>query len=217
MLTGRIYLLFESVALLACIMRFRQLHPKLLRWFLVLLLLVNAVEWGTFFRLYRINNSNNWIFNLLNTFQFIFYACIYYHLLLQNKARKYIAASCAVLALAIVVNIAFLQGISTFNSYTFIAGCACTVYWSYFYLMQQVESMETTGFTNDPFFWISIGLMIFHAGEFFLMSFFQYFSAINEFGHFFSVFSVCSNLLNAILYTCLTIAFFCRRAPQKPL
>ncbi|WP_139367188.1 hypothetical protein [Sediminibacterium ginsengisoli] len=205
------------MALLACLIRLGKLRPQLLRWFLVLLLLVNAVEWGTFFRLYKINNSNNWIFNLLNAFQFIFYAGIYYRLLGSARARKYVAASCVILVLAIGVNIAFLQGIRSFNSYTFIAGCACTVYWSYLYLMQQVENMETPGFTNDPFFWISIGLMIFHAGEFFLMSFFQYFSAINEFGHFFSVFSVCSNLLNAILYTCLTIAFFCRRTPQNLL
>jgi|GEM_PF-2398275 len=206
----------ELLALIACVLLFGSLRKSILKWFLLLLVVTNIVEWGNHFKLFTIvysngMRSNNWIINLLNIFEFVFYGLIYKAIITNKKDKKRITVFLAVLLVAILLNILFVQGMFYFDSYTFILGACYLVYCSALFFKQQIQHIDNQNIFSQSFFWISLGLLFFCSGQAILVSFFQYFLYIKNFKSFLPVWRFFNNFLNIILYASLIIAFLCSR------
>lgn len=205
-LTG---VIFESVAFIAAISNYFKTKKPVLKWFSLFLLLTNFIEWGNIFRLFSIKHSNNWVANLFNPVEFAFYGWLYFSVIDNNDDRKKIKTVFTLFLFATIINISFGQGFIYFDSYSYIFGCCFLILCVYLYFRQLINSVTEIKILTNPYFWISIGVLFFYTGQAFLMAFFQYFLYIKDFESFRSVFFFFNNLLNAILYSCLSISFFC--------
>lgn len=205
---------FELAAFLSACINFRKHQHGILKWFLPFLLLVNSIELGNYFRLFKINNSNNWIYNIFNPVEFCFYSCIFYQILINPKDRKMIRYAVVIVLLIVLLDMFILEGMVYLNSYSYIIICWTISIYCYLYFRQVLRHVDDSNLLSRPFFWISTGLFLFCIGEAILFSFFQYFLVTHNFSKFRQVFLFLSNFLNAILYTCLSISFFCRTPPH---
>ncbi len=204
--------LFEFIALLASIFNYIRTRNRIGKWFLILLVLTNCIEWGNIFNLFTIRHSNNWLANIFNPLEFSFYTWLYLSILEKDKKKKNIRIFYVIYLLLTLINIFTLQGIVYFDSYSYITGCCLMVYCTYVYFKQILLSFSEGNILKNPFFWINTGVLIFYAGDGLLMAFFEYFLQTKNFPAFRSTFIFFNNFLNIILYSCLTIAFFYKPA-----
>jgi hypothetical protein len=212
-----ICLAFELLALVIVLYRRFIVGDKTLTMFVILLLLTNFVEWGNIYRLFTIKHSNNWVFNFFNPVQFGIYTLVFRQAFLFVSDRRKALISYVLYLLLTIINMTLVQGLRYFDSYTFMIGCIMMVYFVYLYFRQSLRYPGEENLATKRMFWMSIGLLFFHTGEFVLMSFFEYFLQINDFASFQPVFFVFVNILNIFLYTCLSISFFCKPTPRGSL
>lgn len=206
-------LFFELIALLSCLYNYKQSASKVLKWFLLLLVITNLVEWGNHFQLFIINKSNNWIANIRNPFEFLFISWFYTKIIENQLLHKRIKIISALVFIASILNFLFFQGFRYFNSYTVIlGGCSC-IYFMVLYFKEVIEKATIPNLYKHPYFWISVGFLFFYLDQSILLSFFQYFLITNQFKAFLPIWKIFITLINLILYTCLSIAFFCRIKP----
>lgn len=206
-------LFLELVALLSCLYNFKQLKSSPLKWFLLLLVVTNFVEWGNHFHLFTINHSHNWISNIRNPFEFIFISWFYTKIIENPSLHKRIKVIAVFVFLASVLNFLFFQGYRYLNSYTIILGGCSGIYYIVLYFREVIEKAAIPNLYKHPYFWISVGFLFFYMGQSILLSFFQYFLITNQFKVFLPIWTIFIYLINFILYTCLSIAFFCRIKP----
>ena len=205
----------ELLALFSCIINFKKLPTKELKWFLFLLLLTNIVEWGNGYRLFTINHSNNWISNIRNPIEFIFIGWFYSQIIENNKVKKQIKYLSLIIVLASLINFLFFQGFRYLNSYTIILGSCFCIYFIVSYLLEVMEKSNIPKLYKEANFWISMGFLFFYSGQSILLSFFQYFINIDDFESFITIWDFFITLINLILYPCISIAFFCRAKPTN--
>jgi len=201
---------FELIALILCLVNFRHLQTRAMKGFLLLLLMNNAVEWGNFFHLFVINNSNNWTANIRNPLEFAFIGWFFKQITDNKQLHKRINLLTAVILVSSALNFFFLQGFRYLNSYTIILGSCIGVYYIFEYVRETIEKAEIPDLVHHPYFWVSVGYLFFYAGQSVLLSFFQYFLSTGNFEPFIPIWSIFITLINFILYTCLSISFFCR-------
>jgi hypothetical protein len=212
-----ICLLFELLAFLIVLYRRFIVRDHTLTIFVVLLFLVNVVEWGNVFRLFKIGRSNNWVFNFFNPIQFGIYTLVFWKTFFSLTDRRKTLFFYALYIVLTAINIIAVQKLYYFDSYTFMLGCIMVVYFVYLYFRQSLRHPAPENLASQRMFWFAIGLLFFHTGDFILMSFFEYFLHINDFKSFQPVFYVFINILNIFFYTCLSISFFCKPTPPRPL
>jgi len=209
--------IFELIALFSCIINFKKLPTKELKWFLFLLLLTNVVEWGNHYRLFMINHSNNWIANIRNPIEFVFIGWFYSQIIENDKVKNLIKYLSIFLVLASLINFLFFQGFRYLNSYTIILGSCFCIYYIVSYLLEVMEKADIPKLYKEANFWISMGFLFFYSGQSILLSFFQYFLSIGNFESFIPIWRFFITLIILILYPCLSIAFFCRAKPTSKL
>lgn len=207
--------IFELLALLSCIINFKKLESTALKGFLFLLILTNIVEWGNLYKLFIINHSNNWVANLRNPIEFIFIGWFYIQLIDIPKIKNRIKKLSWFLTIISAINFSFFQGFTYLNSYTIILGSCVCIYYIFEYFVYLIQTAKSQNQWSNPYFWISIGFLFFYTGQSILLSFFQYFLSINNFGSFRPIWKYFITVINIILYTCLIISFFCRLKPTN--
>lgn len=206
-------LLFEAVALISCIINFRKLQTSALKLFLVLLIITNIAEWGNFYKLFIINHSNNWVANIRNPIEFVFIGWFFIQIIENPKLKNRIKFFNWFIIISSIINFSFFQGFKYLNSYTIILGSCLCVYYIFEYFRQVIVKPAAYNLLRNSYFWISVGFLFFYTGQSILLSFFQYFLNINNFNEFRPLWRIFITLINFILYTCLSIAFFCRVKP----
>ncbi len=207
--------ILESIALLSCTINFKKLESKALKGFLFLLILTNIVEWGNHYKLFIINHSNNWVANLRNPIEFAFIGWFYIQIIENPIIKKRIKYLSWVILLSSVINFCFFQGFRYLNSYTIILGSCICVYYIFEYFKQMMNTPGSVSLFKNSYFWISVGFLFFYTGQSILLSFFQYFLSINNFKPFLPIWEFFITLIIIILYSCLTISFFCRLKPTN--
>ena len=99
----------------------------------------------------------------------MFYS-ILFRIHLNNKVLRYIIILLIPFYLILfILNVIFIQGLTTsFHSYTFLLGSFFMVVYSCFFLYESIlpESINVR-LSRQPFFWITIGLLIFYSFRFF--------------------------------------------------
>lgn len=80
--------------------------------------------------------------------------------------------------------------------------------WSLFYIFQLFTDEETFHFKSNPFFWISVGNLLFFAGSFFSYGFGSYLHNVGQHGLADAILWI-ARILNIVLYIFYNIGFLC--------
>jgi hypothetical protein len=211
--------LFETGALLAFIINYKKLLKTPFKSFFPLLIIMNTIEWGSWFKIWSINfngvRTNNWIYNIYHIVEIAFYAWFFFKNIDAAKEKKRVQVLYLIVLLLSLIDIIFVQRIESYNSYAYIVGGCYVVYCVYLYFRQIIKNVGAESISKNGVFWVSIGSLFFFSGQAFLLSFYEYFKSINDFPSFQPVFFISSCLLIIILYTCLSISFFCKPQQQN--
>lgn len=198
------------IALLVSLACYKSLKHSPLIGFIPVLAFTLVVEWGALFGLYIINDSNHWIYNILTTVEFAFYFYLFSKLLADQTLKKAAHFSVFLFPVVVVGNCIWFQGFNQFHTNTYILGSLLIIFFSCFYFYQLLQTPKELKLFAIPFFWISIGLFFFYAGQFVLMAIFPHL-AYKKDGTFDKIFHAVVDNLNIFLYCCFIIAFLCQR------
>lgn len=202
--------------MVAALFHARKIWGSALRPLLFLLPVINIVEWGNLFKLYSINHSTGWIFNLVvHPAELVCFASVYYALITGSQARKWITWFSVLAGIFMIADAAFIQGVTSLDTYSYIFLCCILVLFSSLYFTQLVYGDNDLSLIRMPYYWFNLGVLLFFAGEAPLFAFFEYFLVTNNFNAFRSTFLIFSNLLNIIFYTLVIVSCFCFRKQQR--
>ncbi len=160
--------LFEIIAAIIASVFYKKYAESFLKYFLAMLWIIVFVE-GLVWSLKRngVVLQNNFIYNVLNVLQNIFYFVLYYRNLRSKLYRKWIIGFMASYMAAVVINFMWIQKLTItapFNSYTFTIGAIFLIITIGLFLVEILNTEKILYFTRYLMFWISIGLLIFYAG-----------------------------------------------------
>ena len=163
--------LISAIAGTAYFYKYKSTHVK---WFLYLLWYIVFTEFiGDFLLeksiLIHIDENgikyNIWIVNLL---YFILFPVVYYIYLKSIGNKKYVLFIKTFLIAYLIISIVnwiFIQDfITEWNELPFVAGSLFLITTIIFYFIELLQSEKIVIFHRTLLFWISVGLLLFHAG-----------------------------------------------------
>jgi hypothetical protein len=156
------------------------------------------------------------LFNIFTTCEFVFYSLIFLIYLKNKTLRRIITMVIPIYITLVILNISFIQGTQKFHSYTFLLGSFFMVVYSCFFLYESIlpDSINIK-LSQHPFFWVTIGLLIFYLGSVIINALFEYLTsaALGKQGT--AIYSFINNSLNVVLYGSFIIAFILCRKNKK--
>ena len=203
------YLFFEIIAFLTVLILIPKVKKTAYKYFVPYLFFVVLFEIGTILNWFSINHSNLWAANISMTFSFLFYSIFLLKMIKTNSFAKWIRRLIFLSILCFIINMFFVQGVWKLDTVTILIQFAIMIFITcvYFYeLMNYTE--EALIVIRLPGFWLNTGLLFFCLAQFLFFSAFAYMAYKHNY-EYHMLFSVLSNLANAILYSCLTISFLC--------
>lgn len=172
------------------------------------LLLTLFAECAGPLHLLRFHGNNHLFFNVFTAVEFVYYSWMFSRVLYRKKEKRLVAATLAGFILFTACNIVFIQGTGRFHTISYRVGALMIATWCFLYFRQLVRGRGPIRPVADPFFWISAGLMFFYLGFFFYFNAFDYI-VYNHVAFHEQLWSIISNTLNTLLYSCFTIALLC--------
>ena len=172
-----LYLTIAQTVLLAIVAigaliryRSRSLIVKLIGFVFLTGFLANMASWLMVGTALRIFVNSTYPISLIITVAL--YSRIYYDLLHKKNRRWFVLVAC-VFAVFALVNILFIQKTAP-NSYTYFFHSAIMITYCLLYFYVLMQDLPSLYVHQLPMFWFNSGLLIFHAGTFFLFSFHAY-------------------------------------------
>ncbi len=109
---------------------------------------------------------NYWLINILDTVSFLVYYYIYFKWITDKKFKSWIKRFAILYVLLSIVNWRFVQNFFTeLQSYLFIVGAIFLIISILFYFIELLKSEKIVVFHKNLLFWVSIGLLIYYAGN----------------------------------------------------
>lgn len=163
---------------------------------------------------YGFKTSNHWIYNIYTVGQIVFIAMIYSKLISNQKISRQIRLLSLIFVVLVVLNVSFLQSFFKFHTFSYILGCFLVFYISILYFKQLLNEKNWQPLKNLPFFWITIGNIVFYICSMFYMGSINYINDQNydEYGSLINIFVYLFTSVQFILYT---IAFLCNLNPKQ--
>lgn len=211
-----LHLYLEITCLVIALLLYKDLKRNtIIVYFIPFLLVTTLVEISA--KIWDQRHQKFIIFNTFTAAEFIFYSLIFrFHL--TNKLLRYIIILLIpTYLLLFILNVSFVQGISSsFHSYTFLLGSFFMVVYSCFFLYESIlpESINVK-LSRQPFFWISIGLLIFYLGSVIINALVEYLTKSDFREQGIIIYTNITNSLNVILYGSFSIAFILCRNNRK--
>lgn len=215
MLTN-LYLLVIASSFLVCLYLYKSLKNTDLKYFLPFLLLTIIVEL-TGLWLNQQGIKNYLLFNLFTTFEFIFYAFLFYKHFRKNKFKALSLLFMPLYIIAVFINLMYYQGIEKFHTYTFLLGSFFIVVFCCLFFYESVlpEYLENT-LTKQPFFWVCTGLLLFYLGSVIINALFEYLRSFDMQIEGKKIYGTINQSLNVILYSAFIFSFIlCRNNSKK--
>lgn len=174
---------------------------KILIFFGVFLLIDFSIGWLAH---HMINNMP--LFNLGCLLEFSFYAYLFASNIKNRRWQKGIYYSIGFYVIFTIFAILFIRSIYQFNSETRVIESFLLVFFSLLYFSELSKSLtaEKLNILKIPMFWISIGILFYFSGNFFLFLFYREISQISR--TLWSLHSVVNIITNSIFM----ISFLCR-------
>lgn len=200
----------ELAAWLISLLCWRALTTTQLIWFVPYLTFIVLVELTARYLYHELQQPNAWLYS--------FSVPIEYSMYIFALASVYTRKIFSVLALFVlgwlltycIYSVIFVTGLTRVNSNIFVAGstvCSFFAILSFYELYQQTNER---GFFTLPMFWITVGILLFNAGE---ISLNIYTSFASEHGmrNMVSIFAFINHNLINVLYSSFIIAFLCQK------
>lgn len=213
-MTIPIYFYINLIALLLWfVLRKRFIDSNLKKVGLYLLVMFLA-EVGAWVYSKLLHTGNHWIYNLIIPFQVMYLVYIYHSIVSLPAYRRMLKAGTVLFLMVYILNILFIQGMMKFNTYSYIWGCLLVIYCCVGYFKHLLDKKEISPLHRIPFFWISVGNIVFFSGSLFYMGSINYIleKKIDRAGELIS-FLVYS--FTAIQYFLFCIAFLCNLKPSR--
>ncbi|HET6543265.1 MAG TPA: hypothetical protein VFG46_22415 [Chryseolinea sp.] len=150
--------------------RSRSFIVKLIGFVFLTSFLANMAAWLMVGTALRIFVNSTYPVSLIITIGL--YSRIYYDLLHKKNRGWFVLVAC-VFAVFALVNILFIQK-TTPNSYTYLFHSAIMITYCLLYFYVLMQDLPSLYVHQLPMFWFNAGLLVFHAGTFFLFSFHAY-------------------------------------------
>jgi hypothetical protein len=158
--------------------------------------------------IYRINM--NLAFNLLGLLLLPLFILFYKRKIQWKNVRILLNVALAVFIVFALINIIFIQGLFSYNSYTrtFISVAMTIVSLIYFYVL--IRELPTETITKLPMFWINTAVLIYSAGTFFVNLSTDYLINVVK-DNLIKPWTI-HNFLGIIFYSVVSIAFWLNRS-----
>jgi len=162
----------------------------------------------------ELHKSNHWIYNLLTIFEIICLSLIYNKAIIQKKILSHQNKLLVLFSCFSLINIFLIQGFWKFNTYTYMIGCAIVIFYFVQYLRGLLDTSEIIPLHKIPFFWITLGNMLFFSGSFFYMGAINYIleTRIDKSAY---MISTLVYSFAAIQYFLFIIGFICNLKPNQ--
>ena len=206
----------EYLSLVAAIFLLHNKHIGKWRLFIpMLIIIVFAETLGWYFR-YFLRQSNAWIFNLNMIITICFVLWMLSNAPMPTAVQKIIRILAGIFVVEAIINLLLGEGFWRYNEHTETIGniiqviACCTL----LYYFIKIEAYNN--FLTSEYFWLANGILFSAMGGAILYRFpialanVQKHTGINIFG-------ILNNMLNALLYGSLIIAFICRQKNTKSL
>lgn len=204
-----LYLVFESGALLTALFQYSKMKRTSYRYFVPYLLFIVIYEMGTIYNWFSVRHSNHWVSNITMIISFIFYSIFLLQLLQTDSIRKWIKRVIILSIFCSLINMIFIQGFWKLDTITILLQFGIIIYITCIYFYELMNySTQTLLVVRLPGFWLNTGLLFFCLAQFLFFSAFAYMAYKNNY-EYHLLFSVISNVSNAILYSCLIVCFIC--------
>jgi hypothetical protein len=192
--------------IIALLAKLQKEPPKYLDTFIVYILLTISVEVVAWW--YSIHNKRNLVFySYYAIINFTYLIFLLKSFMTNQKLVNVMGTILVVYPVLALVNLFFIQGMNTFNSYTFLVGCIIVVTASICYFYERVKYPGPHSLLKDPTFWVSTGLLFFYTcsppltgvlNAISLMPFYNY-----------KTLYFINLVINFILYLLFSISFIC--------
>lgn len=214
MLQISVYLIVLLIAVLTGFITFRKSHPlylKLLPCFLLFIFLVEYFEQNQ----QQPGANNIFLYNLVSTAEFVFYAYYFTQVILGEKVKNKIYYSMYGILIICLINIFLIQGINNFHTYSYALGCTLMVTLSIFYFYQLFKSSAHIDLLREPSFWITTGIIFFYVSSLSIFGMLNYISILPKIVR--NSLQKIVLLINAFLYFLFIISFLCKINIRKSL
>ena len=214
MLTN-VYLLVQASSFLVCLYLFRYLKNSELKYFLPFLFITMLVEVVGYWQ--SSNGIKNYLmYNIFTTVEFVFYTFLFYRHLRKKIFKQFALAFIPFYLLAVAYNLAFVQGMNYFHTYTFLLGSFfIVVFCCLFFYESVLPEHLNTKLTMQPFFWVCTGLLLFYLGSVIINALFEYLRSFDMQQEGIRIYGIINQSLNVILYSSFIFAFILCRNNNK--
>lgn len=184
---------------------FQRRSPRYLKLFPYFLLLTFLVEIGAHW-LESHTGTNVILYNIYTIIQFSFYFFVLKEIILSEINKKRILYIIAGFVLFALINILFGQKWNDWNSITYALGSLVTVTIIIYYFFELFRRPKATDLKKDPAFWICTGLLFFCCCSFPIFGLSNF--LLNAPRVIIRNLEAIIIILNSLLYSLFTIAFF---------
>ena len=145
-----------------------------------------------------------WIYNLLDTISFLTYYYIFYHSIITKRYKLLIKIFAISYIILSIINWAFIQNFFIeLQSFLFIIGAVFLIISIIFYFIEFLKSEKVLLFHKSLLFWMSVGLLLYYAGNIPFAAKFNGYALIPGIHQLFLIVS----LLSITMYICFIIGF----------
>ncbi len=193
----------------------QQSYWRLQKWFAFFIGVTFAIELtGLIMALMKLKSI--WLFNLFTPFEFLAYSFFYLTQIKSKRARSWIRLFMLIYPVLYLINILAYQPFFTvFHTNTYVLGSLFMILWAgtYFYNQIVLESNLNKSLIQDPFFWISVGILFFYSGSFIVFGAINYlnFVDVNRAASLYRIIL----FLNILMYSLFAVGFSCHKIFQK--
>jgi hypothetical protein len=208
-----IYLIFGTVCWLVSLTSILFNRPRYLKIFSLFIFISISVEWACWYMARKLHVNNLWLYNIYTLIEFIFLAYFYSLVIRSEKVKNSIKYFLFFYPLIFLGNCFFIQGLYTFNTYSYLSGLAFLLFLIIVYFREILLSADKIILTREPLFYIGIAFFLFFVIEIPYTILLPYFVKYDLDVAMALIWVI--KILNIVLYVLLTIAYLCRPKTQK--
>lgn len=132
----------------------------------------------------------------------------------KRQNREIIKAMLVIFALIFVINLAAIQGISTFNHITYLNGALFLIIASCLFFFELLSTESTDALFRNNMFWLAASILFFFTSTF-VYFLFWYYLVIKELDKEGVLFQILMQVINVVFYSLIIISLLCQMKERK--
>lgn len=117
-----------------------------------------------FFSKDSISHYNVVIYNVYNLIFFLYFMTLYYYYIHSKKSKKLILICLAIFLIVVTVNPIYQDYLMSTQTATYLTGGTILILCAALYIKEQLKRDRELLLKNNPFVWISFGILVFYTG-----------------------------------------------------